>query len=457
LPDWLALFGFRLDDIPRLQAILPRPRTSLLDSTVYDDGAEIPWFRERRQDSALPPVVPLSQILATAGPMPLSSLVATNRDGFRYAKIGQYDAFAFPDLVPGSIVRANPASVKHLLPQPNGEISKHIFLVEHGRGLCCCRLHLAAENRITLAAAKLPFAQVELRLRTEVRILGVLDLEFRPANPRHPEVPPDFAKLWTPAPLTDWHGSERPRVLLRNARLRAGLSLREASEMSRQIANALRDTRYFASPGSLSDYEANDTPPRHIHKLLTICILYCLSFFELVRAFGLRLNETGRDPIPDTWMERRGGEEEPQRNIPAAEGGFFPTFLARFSEIPFFLRDSLSSLSGLAEVSLRDVFWVGGQRQLLHPSLAGALFVIVNHRKKKPAAFRHKPVWEQPLYLLQRRDGSHLLASCSLEDHTLVVHPYSEGFRRPEHFRDRVDAEVVGQIVAAVRSLTPSE
>jgi hypothetical protein len=134
-------------------------------------------------------------------------------------------------------------------------------------------------------------------------------------------------------------------------------------------------------------------------------------------------------------------------------GGFLATMLRRFSDAPFFLRRSLPSLSGLKEVSLRDVFWVGGQRKPLHPSLAGALFVIVNRRKRKTRIFRRKSPWGQPIYLLMRRDGSYLLASCSLEDGTIIVHPYTEDFVRPERLRDRVDAQVVGQIVTVIRSL----
>jgi hypothetical protein len=135
------------------------------------------------------------------------------------------------------------------------------------------------------------------------------------------------------------------------------------------------------------------------------------------------------------------------------DGVFLATMLRRFSDAPFFLRRSLPSLSGLKEVSLRDVFWVGGQRKPLHPSLAGALFVIVNRRKRKTRIFRRKSPWGQPIYLLMRRDGSYLLASCSLEDGTIIVHPYTEDFVRPERLRDRVDAQVVGQIVTVIRSL----
>ena len=339
--------------------------------------------------------------------------------------------------------------------------------MEHSNGFCCCRLHLTTRNRITLTATQLPFAQVELQLESEARIWGVLDLEFRLlARPKQPamslcalpDVPPDLAKLWKPAPLHPRAGGERPRDLLRKARLRAELSFRDASELSREVANALEDRRYFTSPGSLSDYEATDNPPRHIHKLLTLCILYSIRFSELIKAFGFQLNETGRDPIPETSGDH-GGKREAQRQyvVAASEDRFFPALLDRFGEIPFFLYGSLPSLSGLVEVSLRDVFWIREQRQALHPSLIGCLLVIVDHRKKKPVAYRRKPVWEQPLYLLEKRDGSYLLASCSLEDQTLVVHPYSQGFVRPEHFRNHVDAEVVGQIVAIVRSLAPSE
>jgi hypothetical protein len=244
---------------------------------------------------------------------------------------------------------------------------------------------------------------------------------------------------------------------IHSARLCAGLSLRGASEMSRAIATALGDKRYFASPGWLSDFEARSVPPRHIHKLLSVCILYSIRFAEILDSFGLALSGTAAAAIPDQWMAWRDRQVPESQDTTARErtsaGGFLATILQRFGEVPFFLRHALPSLSGLAEVSLRDVFWVGGQQEALHPSLAGALFVIVNRRKRKPRIFRRKSPWEQPVYLLMRRDGSYVLASCSLEDGAIIVHPYTEAFVRPERLRDRVDAQVVGQIVTVLRSL----
>jgi hypothetical protein len=464
LADWLRVFGFCLDDVPRLQAVLDRPRTTLLDGTVYDARAMIPWLRERSPEGSLSRVAPLSQLLEPLGSRRLLSLVSV--DPYLYAKIGRQDAFAFPNLTPGSIVRANPRLSEQLSRKSTGEISKDTFLVEHSRGLCCCRLHFGAKNRVTLMATQLPFANVELQLEAEARILGVVDMELRPlAGYRRlqqspctpPEVAPDLARLWTPGPLKQELGAPRPAVLLRSARLRAGLSLRHASEISRAVAIALDDKRYFASPGSLSEYEARDTPPRPIHKLLTICVLYSIRFRELLNSFGLETDESHMASIPDEWMTPGDGPiaESPVTTTRGRRtaGGFLTTLVGQFGEIPFFLRQSLACLSGLPQISLRDVFWVGGPRRAMHPSLAGALFVIVDRRKRRPRIFRRKTPWEQPVYLLMRRDGSYLLASCSLEDGALAVHPYTEGFVRPERLRDRVDAEVVGQIVTIIRSL----
>jgi hypothetical protein len=227
--------------------------------------------------------------------------------------------------------------------------------------------------------------------------------------------------------------------------------------MSRVIANNLGDERYFATPGWLSDFEARGVPPRHIHKLLTVCILYPIRFPDLLNSFGLGLSGTPTTPIPDEWMngvdQRAPGAEEMAGPERTASGGFLTTIVRRIGDLPLFLRDSIPSLCGLPEIPLRDVFWVGGELEPLHPSLAGALFVVVDRRKQRPRIFRRKAPWEQPIYLVTRRDGSSVLASCNLENSTIVVHPYAEGFVRPERLRNRVDAHVVGQVVTVIRSL----
>jgi hypothetical protein len=122
-------------------------------------------------------------------------------------------------------------------------------------------------------------------------------------------------------------------------------------------------------------------------------------------------------------------------------------------ELPLFLRASFPFLSGLEDVSLRDIYWVGGQQEAMHPLLNRALFVILDRRKRRPRILPHKSAWEQPLYLLTKRDGSYLMASCGMEDGAIVLHPYTDKFIPPQRFRKSAEAEVVGQIVTVVRSL----
>jgi transcriptional regulator with XRE-family HTH domain len=463
LADWLRVFGFRLDDIACFEADLPRPRTALIDATVGNIDASIPWFQDRLSRDRTPPVAPLSQLLEPSGAVRLSSLPFLATSGrFCYAKIGQQDAFAFPDLAPGSIVRVNPRLVARYLWQAKRKDTNRIFLVEHHGGFCCSRLHFGTSNRVTLQPTQLPFASIELELGSEARILGLVDLEIRPLiRPKRlaspvcalPEVPPELARLWTPILLEETPHAGRPARLLHAARLRAALSLRTASAMSRDVAKALGDKRYFISQGALSDYEANDAPPRHIHKLLTLSILYALPFQELLTSYGAD-PASGANPIPEEWMPGREGREDVIPRKPSVRG-FLSDILERSGELPFFLYGSLAPLSGLPELSLHDVFWVGGQLKAMHPALSGALFIVVNRRKTAPPAFRRKSLWEQPLYLVLRREGSYVLANCTLEDNTIVVHPHVPGFAPHERLGNRVDAEVVGQIVVVVRSLFP--
>ena len=137
----------------------------------------------------------------------------------------------------------------------------------------------------------------------------------------------------------------------------------------------------------------------------------------------------------------------------SGRSGFLEQMLERCEEIPFFLRESIGPLSGLEDASLDDVFWIGGEYDVLHPCLANGLFALVNRRDKRPVHFTSKSPWQQPVYVIQMRDGTYLCACCGIENDTLVIHPYSQQFRRSEHLRYHQDAEVIGRIVTVARKL----
>jgi len=452
LEDWLAVFGFHLDAIPLLQAVLSNQRTVLLDSTIYDTEAWVPSHVETPSATSSPSVAPLSRLLAVGAPRRVESHIARRSPPYVYAKVGWQDAFAFPDLLPGSIVRVDTRRAESLLFRRANTTSNRIFLVQHSEGSTLCQAHPTEKKRITLRSQQLPFAQVELRVDDEAKILGVADLEIRPlTNQRKPEVPRQLARFWKPARVDPSVDSARLNDFLRNARTRLGLSFREAAAVSRRVASLLRDQRYFTAAGSLSDYEARNALPRHIHKIMTLCILYPMRFFDLLHAAGLVLGGIGSEPIPDNLLPR------PKPESLGTTENSHTTFLGHvaqeFGEIPFFLREALGVLCGLPNFSLRDIFWVGSQRDSHHPYLARATFAIVNRRYKRPASFRSAPLWAQPLYILLLRDGTYLCTGCSTNNGILYIHPFSDGAVRPVQMRTPLDAEVIGKVVAIVRRL----
>jgi len=458
LYDWLAAFGFELDRISKLQFSIPRQRTTLLDSSVYDLHAWIPWFADRSNKGLLPPIAPLGQFLGPAAPKRAAELLALNHRRFLYCKVGEGDLHAVPPLAPGSIVRVDQGRSGELLSKGKNNSEPRLFLVEHGSGFSCSQLLALGKDRIVLHSPQRPCAQLELRLGREARILGVMDAEIRPMA----DLPAAQARqrpAGLPKPLT-WHAPSLPTNLgdlLRSSRLRVGLSFREASSMSRWIANTLSDRLYFAAPSTLSDCETLSDPPRHIQKIVTLCILYCIDFQEFLRACGPPFDQDGREPIPDELVPRQrpSRNQGPQlagekQSIPESSG-FLGSLTKQWEEVPFFLRHSLNELTGLKNFSLSDVFWVGGDKAPSHPLLVNATFVVVNRRVKNPA--QSKTACQPPLCLLLKRDGSYLCAYCGLHQRNLVVRTYPGGRLATQQFRNGIDAEVIGQVTTILKRL----
>jgi hypothetical protein len=454
LTNWLQVFGFQVESIPRLQIQLSSARTILLDSSLDDPNSLVPWLHDAR--AGLPPtsVIPLSQVLEWTSPQRLGAFAALKDKGFLYARIGHQDALAFPELLAGSIVRINPRITEEVLQELNSDISKRLFLVEYSKGLFCCHIRFDRHGHIAIVSTQLPYAQVEFNLPEEVRLIGVADMEIRNVlAQRQPRLAPELAT----GPRSELISQVQPKLgsLLRNARLRTGLSFRAAAAITREAANLLGDERYYVSPGSLSDYEALDTPPRHFHKIVTFCLVYSLSFDSMLAALGLSQQAAGTDSLPDRFVNRASPEgivSAPAEAYKPGHDGFLERLLARVEEVPFFLRGSIGSLSGLMSPTLKDFFWIGETGNARHPYLAGGLLAIVNRHKKKPDGCDSKPSWQQPLYVILRRDGTYLCGCCELENQHLVVHSYVKGLNKTERFPAR-DVEVVGQIVTVVRRL----
>lgn len=460
LSDWLAVFGFDLNVIPRLQLLIPRQQTTILDSTVYDSYAWIPWFAERPETGPAPSIAPLGHFLTSAPPKRARDLFGLNNGKFLYAKVGEQDLYALPYFAPGSIVRADPRRAEEIPIHHHTNEEEPFFLVEHHFGWTCSKVILLEKDRILLHCPQRPCAERELRIGRDARILGAIDAEIRHAichGARQLIARP--ATLRQPLPKYQRGEQTGLKDLLRRSRMRVGLSFREASTISRLIADTLSDELYFTAVSTLSDYEALPAPPRHIQKIITLCLLYCIGFHEFLRASGLPLDKAGRGPIPDELILRQlpGGNHGLQvsgQNSAREPSRFVAALVNQWEEVPLFLRFSLDEITGLKGFSLSDLFWVGGDKAKLHPLLINATFVVVNRRARKPSPPTQDAVCEEPLYLILKRDGSYLCGPCTLDEGNLVIHGYPGGPVGAQQFRDGIDAEVVGQVTTMLRRLS---
>jgi hypothetical protein len=447
LMDWLLVFGFSFDAAASFQASWSRYQTVELDSRVYDLDAAVSWYEETPGLPLGEELTPLNRWLSRKTTQRLGTLADSTTPKFRYLKIGTGDAYAYPDLLPESVVRVDPRiPAESLLKEPD---SKRILAIEHSRGITCSRFRPSGPGRIILCSKQVPYAPVEMKLGTEARILGVVDLEIRNLAYRGaPTVSSSAARHWSPVALRRSEGRGRIGDYLRQARVRSRLSFHETSERTREIARVLKHPNYLCAASALSDMEARDLFPRHIHKLISLSAVYCLPVAELVALAGLPSETAAREKIPEELINLRGKRSG---KLAATVSPFLQDVESRFEEIPFFLRGALPALLGLPNLSVRDLFWAGTRARLTHPYLKDAAFLAVNRKSKTPAPSLSSPVWAQPLYLLELRDGSQLCSACTLQNGTLLIRTCTTGVPQLMRLRNRIEVEVLGRVVALIR------
>lgn len=448
LYDWLMVFGIDPGRIAELQAILPHKRTAVLDMSIDYRDPWIAQFRENPEATASAPgLVPLGQKVSfmRQGIRPIP--IAQTRPQFIYAKIGLEDTLTFPDLLPGSIVRINPAV------RPDHDFSNaaastgNIFLIERSSGFWCCRLYCPGKGHVIPLDGRTPYTDVELRIPDHVRVLGAVDTEFRDvASARRRPTTAYWKSLWEQASVEQDRRKLGDQV--GQARLRAGLSFREASIESRWIAELIGDQHYFVAPASLSDYEALESPPRHIEKILTLCILYGLPFALFVDHTAIRPGDLGREPIPTGLACPDDHERASSALVRIRTSSSHDDRLHRIEELPVFLTEPKNR-----RFSILDCFWAPNEMLGLHPLLRNVLVVAVNRHQRSVKA-RDSSYWQQALYILTRRDGTYFCAHGRRENGKIIIHEYSKNIHGyPQDLRS-ADAEIVGQVRMIVRKLT---
>lgn len=279
--DWLRMFGFDRRQIHRLQMRLHTERTVLVtpdeewlhtlpppSSDDYDDEVGRASFRapERWKGSGR----------------------------HLFARIGTTDALAFPQLMPGSVVRVDRCHTQRTTDDGRGSMDDRFWLVEQPEGLTCTQVRWIDDQQIVPLPCRPPWGNWPLRLPTEARVLGLVDTGSHPMM-----LPPSARRMEFGSPVQPHpEGKMRFSELLRISRARTGLTFRAAHGLTRTIAHLLGSQEYAIALGLLSDYEAMSILPRHVAKIFSLCIIYCMDLRDLLQAAGVSIDDSAKLPLP---------------------------------------------------------------------------------------------------------------------------------------------------------------
>jgi len=283
--DWLRMCGFDLQQVPRLQIRLHPERTVLVTpmEDCFDPFLPQPFLSYERGGSS------------SAGSRPAEW---SARRRYLFAKIGSSDALVSPKLAPGSIVRVDRYYAARVRGLDHVSRSHLLWLVEHPGGLTCSQVTWVDDRQIVLLPSRPPWGSWPLRLPTEARILGLVDMDIRPLEQGklQPRAGPMNLEQFLPL----YQREERMRFsdLLRISRGRAGLTFRAAHRLTRAVSQILGNRQYAIALGMLSDYEAMGKLPRHIAKILSLCAVYCMDVRELMESAGVHIDDSAKLPLP---------------------------------------------------------------------------------------------------------------------------------------------------------------
>src|SRR3954468_7347950 len=267
--DWMNLCGFNLRSILALQLEVHSERTALITPAHHVSPHDF-------------------------GLLPESSTIKRS-DRYFFVKIGTGDNVVHPKLLSGSVVRAD----RCYSPQActRGPADELLWLVEHPGGLACCHVKRIDNEHIVLFPSRSPLSAWPLRLSREARILGLIDLELTPQGTQQTQSRYRPVKADTLATVPCNSCPASLSTLLRRSRARSGLTLRAAHQKTLRVAQLLQNPDYRIPLGLLSDYEVTDRLPRHIAKIISLCVVYGIDFWQFMQAGGTQVDDSDKAAV----------------------------------------------------------------------------------------------------------------------------------------------------------------
>ena len=251
---------------------------------------------------------------------------------------------------------------------------------------------------------------------------------------------------------------ERGGEKLRRARERLKLTYRDVAKASQEIAKRRGSPEFAVTLSRLADIENGNRAPT-VFRLYTLSAIYRLDFHEVLRWYGVPLEELAAEGLRIGLQETHSIQVTPNRRAavpPLVDVAIDPdktTFLSQlirqWGKIP---------LSFLNAMDHRDYRYglVGLEDWSMHPILRPGSLVLIDQGRRKIAGSGWTSELDRPIYFLEHR-GGFLCGWCTLDDGRLLVQPHPASEKRPSSFRYPDEIDVIGQVVGVAMFLEPKK
>jgi hypothetical protein len=429
LMDWLDVLGYGLDRLPKYQHDLYADKTHPCPRNLFQlDYKQLRVPFSALAGASLERTTMVADAFPDLGLLSLREISAFSHPRFRYGCVSQYDGRMAKLLSPGDFFRYDIT-----IREPNAvswtdELTRPIWYIEHFRGSCCSWLDLD-EHAVFLRARDLRYPALRLK-SGEYRILGLVDAVLhrfdRPRIPSPQIVQAAMRK--NPLPTGD-EAAVEARHYIRQGRLRAHLSLRDAITRSEVLASKLGDKGYLLSRASIWDFEHGKGRPHTIETFIGLTVVCLLELEGLLQRYGLLDHEDQKQPLfPERVEHHSPSHVTFGQTEPLTRSGYFQQLRAIWED------PALPVLPFLANWRWEDMAVLGIEDNLLGGlAKPGALLLIDRKRHKSGKwQWREKPVLE----LVATRDS--LYCGTILESNGIIsVIPLSGSSQGAQHFPSR--------------------
>ena len=249
---------------------------------------------------------------------------------------------------------------------------------------------------------------------------------------------------------------EEPGQRLKRERERLNLRYRDVELASQTIANRHGNDEFIIALSRLADIENKGTVPS-LYRLYSLCAIYRLDLKEVLRWFGIPLDDLILDSsqidVEETHLVGFESNEEADLVVPAAFGkdvdwletGYLGRSLEQWGRFP------VESLQHLELGKFRYGF-IGSEDWSMYPMLAPGSFIQIDESKRKIAADGWTDEFDRPIYFLEHR-SRYFCSWCSEAANSLILLPHPSSHRSAEVFRYPAEVEVIGQVVGVAKRL----